>query len=97
MPEPTVTDRNALICSFTRLSSTIARKYKHWSLSHADLTQETMLAALIAVDQYDEAKKLTLAQYVQCRMRWACADAVKKAASDTRLREDADMSKLTSN
>jgi DNA-directed RNA polymerase sigma subunit (sigma70/sigma32) len=97
MPETTVTDRNTSICSFARLASTLARKYSHWSLSRSDLTQEAMVAAMIAVDQFNPTAGTTLAQYVACRMAWACADAVKKARSDTRLREDADLSTLTSN
>jgi DNA-directed RNA polymerase sigma subunit (sigma70/sigma32) len=97
MPEPTATDRNTSICSFTRLASQIARKYSHWSLSRSDLTQEAMLAAMIAVDRFEPSIGTTLAQYVACHMAWACKDAVKKAASDTRLREDVNLSTLTSN
>ncbi len=97
MPPNPPTDRDATICSFVRLASTIARKYQHWSLDSADLTQEAMTAAMIAVDRFDPMVGTTLAQYVACRMKWACADAVKKAASDTRHREDADLTRLSAN
>jgi RNA polymerase sigma factor (sigma-70 family) len=88
--EPT---RDDLIVSFRALAKHIARKYRHWSLDPADLAQTAVLGVITAVDSY-AAVPLgpTLAQYVACRIKWACADAVKKARSDTRDREDADLS-----
>jgi RNA polymerase sigma factor (sigma-70 family) len=96
MVGPTSTEgptRDEMIVSFHALAKHIARKYKHWSLDAGDLAQTAMLGVIKAVDTYAFSPDgPTLAQYVACRIKWACADAVKKARSDTRDREDADLS-----
>ena len=92
--EPT---REQRILSFMDLAASLAGDVGHWSLDRADLVQVASVAAINAIDSYSAKSGLTLEKWVACRMRWALMNAVKKAASDTRLREDADLSTLTSN